>query len=108
MTLVSRETAALCGCRPQDIQILTPDAEGALGVGNLNQILQKHLNPPAPGQSEREMEVISSARATKIVQIRNNYQMEWEIQHRNQWQECCVGVFNGDLGMIGASTRIPR
>lgn len=92
------ETAALAMARPADIQILTPMRKGALGVKNLNQILQKYLNPPAPDKAERENGGNILREGDKVMQIRNNYQMEWEIRGINGIvAERGMGVFNGDL-----------
>lgn len=75
--------------------------KGALGVENLNQILQKYLNPPAPDKAERENGGNILREGDKGVRIRNNYQMEWEIRGINGIvAERGMGVFNGDLGMI--------
>ena len=57
--------------------------KGALGVENLNQILQKYLNPPAPDKAERENGGNILREGDKVMQIRNNYQMEWEIRGIN-------------------------
>ena len=101
VTLVSQKLPRYVDARPQDIQILTPMRKGALGVENLNQILQKYLNPPAPDKAERENGGNILREGDKVMQIRNNYQMEWEIRGINGIvAERGMGVFNGDLGMI--------
>ena len=101
VTLVSQKLPRYVEARPQDIQILTPMRKGALGVENLNQILQKYLNPPAPDKAERENGGNILREGDKVMQIRNNYQMEWEIRGINGIvAERGMGVFNGDLGMI--------
>ena len=101
VTLVSQKLPRYVDARPQDIQILTPMRKGALGVENLNQILQKYLNPPAPDKAERENGGNILREGDKVMQIRNNYQMEWEISGINGIvAERGMGVFNGDLGMI--------
>ncbi len=84
-----------------EIQVLTPMRKGALGVETLNEILQKYLNPPDP----RKKEYISGANlyreGDKVMQIRNNYQLEWEILSRyNIPIDKGTGVFNGDMGVI--------
>ena len=99
VTLVSQKLPRYVDARPQDIQILTPMRKGALGVENLNQILQKYLNPPAPDKAERENGGNILREGDKVMQIRNNYQMEWEIRGINGIV-AERGVFNGDLGMI--------
>ena len=79
------------------IQVLTPTRKSLIGVANLNAILQDKLNPPSPDREE-----YSTARCTyrlgdKVMQIKNNYQMEWE---RLDGTEKGLGIFNGDVGFI--------
>ena len=74
VTLVSQKLPRYVDARPQDIQILTPMRKGALGVENLNQILQKYLNPPAPDKAERENGGNILREGDKVMQIRNNYE----------------------------------
>ena len=101
VTLVSQKLPRYVDARPQDIQILTPMRKGALGVENLNQILQKYLNPPAPDKAERENGGNILREGDKVMQIRNNYQLEWEIRSRYGIPiDKGSGVFNGDMGMI--------
>ena len=61
---------------------MTPMRKGALGVERLNQILQNHLNPPSPEKKEKEAGGIIYRTGDKVMQIRNNYQLEWEIRSR--------------------------
>ncbi len=51
---------------------------------NLNQILQKYLNPPAPDKAEREngSNILREGDA-EVSADHNNYQMEWEIRGIN-------------------------
>ncbi len=84
-----------------DIQIMTPMRKGALGVERLNTILQQHLNPPSPDKREKETGGMIFRTGDKVMQIKNNYQMEWEL--RNQYGipvDRGTGVFNGDTGII--------
>ena len=84
-----------------DIQVLTPSRRGLLGVENLNQMLQKYLNPPAEDKNERETAGGIFREGDKVMQIKNNYQLEWEIT--NQYNipiDKGMGVFNGDVGSI--------
>lgn len=84
-----------------DIQIMTPMRKGALGVERLNTILQEFLNPPSPSKKEKELGSVVFREGDKVMQIKNNYQMEWET--RNQYgipMEAGTGVYNGDMGII--------
>ncbi len=81
----------------RDVQILTPRREKLLGSKNLNNELQKILNPPSPERHERQFKEIVFREGDKVMQIRNNYQKEWKRQEDFQSGQ---GVFNGDVGYI--------
>ena len=84
-----------------DIQVLTPMRKSELGVIHLNQALQKHLNPPSPKKKEREFRQTIFREGDKVMQIRNNYQMSWQIlDGRGNRIDEGEGVFNGDGGVI--------
>lgn len=84
-----------------DIQIMTPMRKGALGVERLNNILQSFLNPPGSGKQEKESGGVTFRVGDKVMQIKNNYQLEWEIRScYNIPVESGMGVFNGDMGRI--------
>lgn len=84
-----------------DIQVLTPMRKGLLGVERLNQILQRYLNPPDAAKKEREYGQGLFREGDKVMQIKNNYQLEWEIRGKyNIPVEKGVGVFNGDTGIL--------
>ena len=84
-----------------DIQVLTPMRKGLLGVERLNQILQMYLNPPDKKKREKEYGSMVFREGDKVMQVKNNYQMEWEI--RTKYGLCIdkgTGIFNGDTGII--------
>ena len=84
-----------------EIQVLTPMRKGLLGVERLNQILQRYLNPPDPSKKEKEIGQGLFREGDKVMQIRNNYQLEWEVRGRYGIPvDKGVGVFNGDTGII--------
>lgn len=86
-----------------DIQVLTPMRKGNLGVEKLNPILQKYLNPPAPSKAEKEYGDTLFRVGDKVMQIKNNYQLEWEITSKYGIPiDSGVGIFNGDMGIITA------
>ena len=86
---------------PYDIQVLTPMRKGELGVERLNQVLQQYLNPPAKEKREKEFRQTIFREGEKVMQIRNNYQLAWEIKSRyGITVEAGEGVFNGDMGII--------
>lgn len=84
-----------------DIQVLTPMKKGDVGVENLNRILQEYINPPAKNKREKEAHGCVFREGDKVMQIRNNYQMEWDV--RNSFgiiTDRGTGIFNGDCGII--------
>ena len=84
-----------------EVQVMTPMRKGVLGSIRLNSILQEFLNPPSAEKAEKEYGETTFRVGDKVMQIRNNYQMEWEIRGINGIvAERGMGVFNGDLGMI--------
>ena len=86
---------------PYDVQVLTPMRKGELGVEKLNQILQQYLNPPSPEKREKEVHIGVFREGDKVMQIKNNYKLEWEITNgRGFVLDTGVGVFNGDVGII--------
>ncbi len=98
-----------------DIQVLTPMRKGALGVENLNRVLQRYLNPAEKDKAEIPFgHGISSGEegengkgvlrvGDKVMQIRNNYQLEWEVRNRYGIAiDKGLGVFNGDMGIVRA------
>ena len=75
--------------------------KGALGVERLNQILQSFLNPPDKSKAEKEVGGTVYRVGDKVMQVKNNYQMEWEICNRYGIPvETGSGVFNGDMGVV--------
>lgn len=86
---------------PFDIQVLTPMRKGLLGVERLNCILQEYLNPPDHDKCEHEQNGQTFREGDKVMQTKNNYQIEWEIRGRYGIPiEKGVGIFNGDMGVI--------
>jgi exodeoxyribonuclease V alpha subunit len=80
-----------------DMQVLTPVRKGLLGSINLNRELQQVLNPVAKGREEKTFGDRVFREGDKVMQIRNNYQLEWE---RLSDFASGQGVFNGDVGYI--------
>jgi exodeoxyribonuclease V alpha subunit len=86
---------------PYDIQVLTPMRKGELGVERLNSVLQNYLNPKSLSKQEIEINGTIFREKDKVMQIKNNYQTEWEIRSSfNTLVEKGMGVFNGDTGII--------
>lgn len=99
--LIQQKLPKYVNAAPSDIQVLTPMRKGLLGVERLNTILQQYLNPPDPKKEEREHGQMVFREGDKVMQIKNNYQAEWEIRSRyNIPIEKGLGVFNGDMGIV--------
>ena len=102
VVLVSEKLPKYVNAKPFDIQVLTPMRKGPLGVESLNPLLQRYLNPPSPQKAEKEAGGVIFREGDKVMQIRNNYQIEWEVTGRyGIVAEKGLGVFNGDMGVIG-------
>lgn len=87
--------------KPHQIQVLTPMRKGSLGVEVLNGILQRYMNPPDKDKAEHEYGDVIFREGDKVMQIKNNYQLEWEIvNYFNLPIDRGTGVFNGDTGII--------
>lgn len=101
ITLVREKLPGYVHAGIPDIQVLTPMRKGNLGVEQLNVVLQEQLNPPAAGKNERAFPQGIFREGDKVMQVKNNYQMEWEITDRHNIPiEKGVGVFNGDTGIV--------
>lgn len=99
--LVKEKIAGYIQADPYEIQVLTPMRKGELGVERLNELLQNHLNPPANNKKEKEYQNTIFREGDKVMQIKNNYQLTWEIKSRyGTMVESGTGVFNGDVGKI--------
>ena len=100
-TLVTKKLPPYVDASVYDIQVLTPTRKGALGVENLNNELQAFLNPPEDGKKEKQFGNILFREGDKVMQIRNDYDIEWEKLNEDGLKcESGAGVFNGDMGRI--------
>ena len=84
-----------------EIQVLTPMRKGELGVEKLNFMLQQYLNPADPKKKEKEYGDIVFREGDKVMQIKNNYQIEWQCRNQRGFVRASgSGIFNGDCGII--------
>ncbi len=103
ITLVREKLPKYVDAKVFDIQVMTPMRKGMLGVERLNRILQQFLNPESSDKEEKEYGDGLFRQGDKVMQIKNNYQTEWEIRGRNKIAvERGTGIFNGDIGIIRA------
>lgn len=101
ITLIQKKLPKFVDAQPYDIQVLTPMRKGLLGVERLNGILQQYLNPPEKEKKEKEHGSGLFREGDKVMQIKNNYQIEWEVRGLYGIPvEKGVGVFNGDTGIL--------
>ena len=100
--LVRDKLPGYVDAKPFDIQVLAPMRKGALGVERLNRILQEYLNPPSEEKAERMFGDNKFRVGDKVMQIKNNYQIEWEIKKGRYGivVDHGQGIFNGDMGTI--------
>ena len=101
ITLIQKKLPKYVNAQPYDIQVLTPMRKGLLGVERLNRILQEYLNPPEAGKTEKEYGDRLFREGDKVMQIKNNYQLEWEVATKyGMTIDKGMGIFNGDMGII--------
>lgn len=94
LTLVKSRLPARYQLDPvRDIQVLAPMHRGSLGVQELNQRLQRELNPPSPNKPSVERFGWAFRAGDKVIQLENNYDKE---------------VFNGDLGFVSEVDEMER
>lgn len=99
--LIQQKLPKYVDARPFDIQVLTPMRKGLLGVERLNGILQQYLNPKEERKAEKEVGDRIFREGDKVMQTKNNYQLEWEIKSKYGLPiDKGLGVFNGDMGVI--------
>ena len=99
--LIQKKLPGYVGAQPSEIQVMTPTRKGLLGVERLNTILQRYLNPQDPKKAEQEINGRLFREGDKVMQIKNNYQLEWEVTTKfGLTVDKGVGVFNGDMGVI--------
>ena len=76
--LIQKKLPRYVGAKPSEIQVMTPTRKGNLGVERLNIILQRYLNPRQPEKNEAEIGGRLFREGDKVMQIKNNYQLEWK------------------------------
>ena len=107
LQLIKQKLPKFVNATEYDIQVLTPMRKGLLGVERLNGILQAYMNPADKSKREKEYRGTIFREGDKVMQIKNNYQIEWEI--RTKFGLCVdkgMGIFNGDTGIIAETMTI--
>lgn len=99
--LIQQKLPKFVNATPYDIQVLTPMRKGLVGVERLNRILQQYLNPLDQTKKEHEYGDGLFREGDKVMQTKNNYQIEWEVQSKYGFAiEKGLGIFNGDMGIV--------
>lgn len=84
----------------KDVQVLAPMKKGLVGVNNINACLQAELNPRSEYKAEYQNGDTLFREGDKVMQVKNNYNIEWVIANNSRVSETGTGVFNGDMGTI--------
>lgn len=101
LSLVQEKIPKYINVSCSDVQVITPTKKGIFGVYELNKLLQKYLNPSSPNKREKEAFDHLFREGDKVMQIKNDYQLEWEIVNKyNIPVDKGLGVFNGDIGIV--------
>ncbi len=81
-----------------DIQVLSPTKKGITGTVELNRKLQASINPPDNGRREYKYGQVIFREGDKVMQTRNNYDMEYTAEGGEKG----MGIYNGDMGIVNA------
>ena len=99
--LVQKKLSGYLKIHPYEIQVMAPMKKGGLGIVNLNERLRAALNPVKAGDEELKSSYGSFRVGDKVMQIKNNYELNWLIQREDSaLRESGKGVFNGDMGTV--------
>ncbi len=99
--LINDKLPGYVDATPFEIQVLTPMRKGPLGCETLNRVLQEYINPPAKDKTEHRVGDKLFRVGDKVMQIKNNYKLEWEIYGKyNIVIDRGLGIFNGDMGIV--------
>jgi exodeoxyribonuclease V alpha subunit len=73
-----------------------------LGILSLNAALQRAVNPPDYTKNEKQRLNSVFREKDKVIQVKNNYNLQWKVLRNGKMTEEGQGVFNGDEGIISA------
>ena len=79
-----------------NIQVISPSRKGDAGTENLNVMIQSALNPTSTKKREYKHRERVFREGDKVMQIKNNYELEWCREDDSTG----MGIFNGDIGTI--------
>lgn len=94
----------------QDVQVLTPQRPGLLGVNMLNYLLQKGMNPIMYEENYVKKGTFEEGGKTyeirfhygdKVINVKNDYNMLWYDKKFEQYiPTMSMGVTNGECGIV--------
>ena len=100
LNLATKRLPKFMNCEPSEVQVLCAMRSGICGVENLNKNLQELINPPSYKKKEIVFETRLLREGDKVMQMINNYDLEWHRTTKSGVTEKGNGVFNGDMGKI--------
>ncbi len=83
-----------------DIQVLCPSRKGMLGTASLNVMLREQLNPPSPDKKEIKVFDLLLREGDKVMQTKNNYDIQYSYLDENGNEHISAGIYNGDIGIL--------
>ncbi len=95
MELCAHRLPKNMGIDPAQIQVLSPTRLYEAGTVNLNQCIQRAVNPPSEDKNEKNFGDFVFREGDRVMQIRNNYDIIWEKDG-----ESGSGIYNGDIGTV--------
>ncbi|MBQ4047281.1 MAG: ATP-dependent RecD-like DNA helicase [Clostridia bacterium] len=98
--LCTRRLPKNMGIPPEEIQVLSPSRQYGEGVIHLNEVLRDLINPADGKKAERPFGSVTFREGDRVMQIRNNYDLEWKRRADSFDAVEGQGVFNGDIGVI--------
>ena len=100
LDLCTNRLIGYMGIKQEDIQVLCPMRKSIVGAVSINERLQAGLNPPTNKKNQVQQGQNTFREGDKVMQIKNNYNMEWEVFEKGRVIDQGQGVFNGDEGII--------
>lgn len=84
----------------KDIQILSPTKKTDIGTTEINNAIQKIMNPKELCIKEKITQTYCLRAGDKIMQIKNNYSIKWRDCNSSSDSPEGEGLYNGDMGII--------
>ncbi|WAM33749.1 SF1B family DNA helicase RecD2 [Caldicellulosiruptor morganii] len=99
--LVTKKLPSYLSADPlRDIQVLCPSKKGIVGMYNINRVLQQYLNPAGASKKEFVYKENTFRVGDRVMQVKNNYSLEYTVIEGDEKGRVSTGIFNGDIGVI--------